>query len=385
MKPLIKWPGGKSSELKWIRPYIPKNFDPDSHTYVEPFFGGGALYFDLSPTNSFINDLDKDLVNFYKAVKSQNVEFFTYLEKIMDDWVYTEELTKLHFQKYLKLLESAEILPNGKNKKNLIKSSKTLSDYFDYEQLNIVANKDSSKNKHLEKLMIESIVRKWKLTRKIEKTHSILFDEKNHIDYFETAIKSAYYTYIRDLYNNAITDKVYNIARTVHFFFIREFCFGSMFRFNAKQLYNIPYGGINYNKKNFGRKVYNLQAKELITLLDNSEINNLDFYTFLKSKIKKLNSNSFVFLDPPYDSEFSDYSKNSFQKEDHIRLEEIISNMQEQNIKFLLIIKETDFITNLYPKTKYAISSFDKSYTYNMRGRNKRATSHLLISNNNNN
>lgn len=380
MKPLIKWPGGKSSELKWIRSYIPKNFNPENHTYFEPFFGGGALYFDLLPVNSFINDIDKDLVNFYQAVKSQNIEFLDYLEKILEDWIYIEELSKVNFSNYMEQLDKTEI-SNGKNLSKLIKLGQLVSNNFDYTRFNIIDGEAPDKYSHLQEFMVESIVRKWKLTRKIEKTHSTIFDEKNHKDYFETAIKSAYYTYIRDLYNQAIIDNKFSIERTSHFFFIREFCFGSMFRFNSRQLYNIPYGGINYNRKNFAKKVHNLQEPDLIKLLDNSEINNLDFYSFMNKKLKKLDENSFVFLDPPYDTEFSDYSKNSFQREDHKRLEKMISAMQDKRVKFLLIIKETDFIKELYPKLKYSVSSFNKSYTYNMRGRNKRATSHLLIRN----
>ena len=42
MNPLIKWPGGKSSEIKQIKHLI-----PEFNRYVEPFFGGGALYFYL--------------------------------------------------------------------------------------------------------------------------------------------------------------------------------------------------------------------------------------------------------------------------------------------------------------------------------------------------
>lgn len=38
MNPLIKWPGGKSGEIKKIEHLIPKH-----SRYIEPFFGGGAL------------------------------------------------------------------------------------------------------------------------------------------------------------------------------------------------------------------------------------------------------------------------------------------------------------------------------------------------------
>mgnify|MGYP000541494504 FL=1 len=39
MNPLIKWPGGKSREIDKIKPLIPEH-----KRYVEPFFGGGALF-----------------------------------------------------------------------------------------------------------------------------------------------------------------------------------------------------------------------------------------------------------------------------------------------------------------------------------------------------
>ena len=45
MKPMLKYSGGKAKEIPNILPYIPE-FDG---RYVEPFFGGGAMYFHLEP------------------------------------------------------------------------------------------------------------------------------------------------------------------------------------------------------------------------------------------------------------------------------------------------------------------------------------------------
>ena len=44
MKPLIKWPGGKSSEINQFLTLI-----PDYDRYIEPFAGGGAVFFHLNP------------------------------------------------------------------------------------------------------------------------------------------------------------------------------------------------------------------------------------------------------------------------------------------------------------------------------------------------
>jgi DNA adenine methylase len=66
MKPLVKYRGGKSKEIPNLIKHIP-NF---TGRYIEPFFGGGALYFHLEPKNAIINDINSRLMAFYKGVKS---------------------------------------------------------------------------------------------------------------------------------------------------------------------------------------------------------------------------------------------------------------------------------------------------------------------------
>lgn len=43
MKPILKYPVGKSKEIKFFKDFIPQKFDK----YIEPFFGGGGLFFHL--------------------------------------------------------------------------------------------------------------------------------------------------------------------------------------------------------------------------------------------------------------------------------------------------------------------------------------------------
>ena len=66
MKPLIKYRGGKSKEIPHLIKHIPQ-FDG---RYIEPFFGGGALFFHLQPKKAIINDINSKLMDFYKGVKS---------------------------------------------------------------------------------------------------------------------------------------------------------------------------------------------------------------------------------------------------------------------------------------------------------------------------
>jgi DNA adenine methylase len=68
MKPLIKWSGGKSDELDKIRPHIPDTYE----TYLEPFIGGGAVFFDIKPQKAVINDVHPELTNLYQQIKEGN-------------------------------------------------------------------------------------------------------------------------------------------------------------------------------------------------------------------------------------------------------------------------------------------------------------------------
>jgi len=66
MKPLVKYRGGKSKEI----PHLIKHIPSFTGRYIEPFFGGGALYFYLEPPKAIINDINSKLMAFYKGVKS---------------------------------------------------------------------------------------------------------------------------------------------------------------------------------------------------------------------------------------------------------------------------------------------------------------------------
>lgn len=63
-RPLLKWAGGKTQLLNDIKPKVPKEFG----RYIEPFIGGGALFFSLRPRQSIIADSNPELINLYRAV-----------------------------------------------------------------------------------------------------------------------------------------------------------------------------------------------------------------------------------------------------------------------------------------------------------------------------
>jgi len=67
--PFLKWAGGKRQLIPQMNNFFPKNYN----RYIEPFIGGGAVFFHLLPDDSIISDNNPDLINCYRVVK-QDVE-----------------------------------------------------------------------------------------------------------------------------------------------------------------------------------------------------------------------------------------------------------------------------------------------------------------------
>lgn len=90
MKPLVKYRGGKSKEIQYIKKHIP-HYDG---RYIEPFFGGGALYFHLEPKRAIINDINSKLMSFYYGVKND----FDNLRKELDEIEKTYKVNRKAFE-----------------------------------------------------------------------------------------------------------------------------------------------------------------------------------------------------------------------------------------------------------------------------------------------
>ncbi len=64
-KPFLQWVGGKREMISQYEKYFPKKYNH----YFEPFLGGGAMFFKLTPTKSFLNDNNQELFEVYKGVR----------------------------------------------------------------------------------------------------------------------------------------------------------------------------------------------------------------------------------------------------------------------------------------------------------------------------
>jgi len=81
-KPFLKWAGGKRWFVSQNLSIFPQNFNK----YIEPFLGSGAIFFALQPKNAILSDINKDLIDTYKAIKT--------------DWIKVYELLKFHHKNH---------------------------------------------------------------------------------------------------------------------------------------------------------------------------------------------------------------------------------------------------------------------------------------------
>ncbi len=80
MNPMIKYRGGKSKEVEHFTHNMPKEYS----RYIEPFLGGGALYFHLQPKKAIINDINNKLYSFYKEVQEKYPQIRKQLDSLQE-------------------------------------------------------------------------------------------------------------------------------------------------------------------------------------------------------------------------------------------------------------------------------------------------------------
>lgn len=91
-RPLLKWAGGKTQMIPNLIEAMPKSFN----NYIEPFIGGGALFFHLSPRSAVIADSNPELINLYQQVAKDYKPVFKLLEKMpnIEEFFYQERSKK---------------------------------------------------------------------------------------------------------------------------------------------------------------------------------------------------------------------------------------------------------------------------------------------------
>lgn len=378
---ILKYPGGKNRELEIIL----KNLPSEISNYYEPFVGGGAVFFALDCNQYFINDKSTELMNVYKNVKSSNKEFLRFLEDFNHNWKVMTNVIENHSEEL--------ILIYGKYKNDIYNGKvlkTTIVEFVEQNAEEFNGMLEPTFNVRIKNFINElerCIVQKMIRMKKIESQRGDL-NNGDLLKNIEVSFKSAFYMHFRYLYNikeelvqNGEISEGYASAL---FVFIRQYCYSSMFRFNRNGDFNVPYGGISYNRKTLERNIDIYKSKQVINHLNKTTLSNEDFYDFIQEYIPE--EGDFVFLDPPYDTEFSTYDKNSFDQNDQARLAKYL--IDECRANFMIVIKYTEFIAGLYPRDmdtangkKIYVSTFEKKYAVSFQDRNDRNVTHMIITN----
>jgi len=99
MNAILKYPGAKWQMASWIISLFPSH-----DTYVEPFFGSGAVFFQKPLAKmTTINDLDEDIYNFFKICRDQPEE----LQRLLARTPWSRKEQKLAFEPTIEPLERA--------------------------------------------------------------------------------------------------------------------------------------------------------------------------------------------------------------------------------------------------------------------------------------
>ncbi len=101
VQPVVKWVGGKRQLLPNLISLFPKGIE----SYCEPFFGGGAVLFNLQPEQGQINDINEDLMNMYTVIRDNVEELIVLLSQYRNepDFFYSIRDWDRDKEKYNKL------------------------------------------------------------------------------------------------------------------------------------------------------------------------------------------------------------------------------------------------------------------------------------------
>lgn len=136
---------------------------------------------------------------------------------------------------------------------------------------------------------------------------------------------------------NSLTD-VQKAARVIY---LNKTCFNGLYRVNSKGYFNAAFGGyidIDVVNEKVLRAVSNYlnDATTYISVGD------------YKKVLDNISTDTFVYLDPPYDASYTGYSKEGFSQLEQLKLKEYCDKLTANGIKFMMSNSTTDFILEQY-------------------------------------
>lgn len=102
-KPVLKWAGGKGLLLPQLSEKFPNKLRCGAiKKYIEPFVGGGAVFFDISNTyyfeEAYLFDINPELVILYNVVKNNALELIDELERLQKSYFSSNDRKEFYYQ-----------------------------------------------------------------------------------------------------------------------------------------------------------------------------------------------------------------------------------------------------------------------------------------------
>lgn len=366
--PLLKWPGGKTRELPAILGALPD----DMGRLVDPFVGGGALLFALpASVPAVVNDASEDLVELYRRVQSHDDALLGRLDALAGWW---RDLAGVVDRCAGAMVEVFTDRPE--RAPGAVEAAAT-GGALDQLVDPVVASAPppwgevvGALDEDLRRLVPPKLAR----MRGVEQRRGRRLPDADVWRNVEGAVRASLYTRLREDYNRARAVGEVSGAQSARFLFLREFAYAAMFRFNRRGEFNVPYGGISYNRKSLQERVAHLRSAAVADRLAATRLSCGDFAAFLDAV--DLRPDDVVFLDPPYDSDFTAYDGNGFGPDDHARLAEVMHRLP---CRFQMVVQDTPLVRQLYLDPGWHVAAFDHTYAWTIKQRNDRRATHLLI------
>ncbi len=196
--------------------------------------------------------------------------------------------------------------------------------------------------------------------------------------------RKAYYYKKRDHYNKMKTNgnSLINLESAALFIFLNKTCFNGLYRVNRRNLFNVPIGSYKNPLICDKENLMNVsKALQQVTIVCGDYKESADF----------IDSNTFVYFDPPYrplnsTSSFTAYTENTFDDRAQIELANYVQEMDRKGA-FVVVSNsdpknaspEDDFFDNLY--AGHQINRVAATRMINSKSEQRGKISELLICN----
>jgi len=336
LRSFIKWAGGKYSELPVIM-----NELGTPRRYFEPFVGGGAVLWNLPVgTRSFASDRIPELIDIYRFLSTSDAMFAGVFAELagfrnaLADGGWPDGWRRIS-------REAGDAL-EGLTAEGLTQS---IQAYLDRK-------------------------RGWMLRNGIGET------SREEVE--TTGILGGYFTAVR---NSLRLPGLTPAWRAAAFWFVREYAYAGLFKPTRSGGECVAYCGRTGNGRDILNKLASARGPRMVARLSDTSFYCCDFSELLGRHQPA--GGDVVFLDPPYDRNFSDYNGHPFGIERHLQLRDWMASAVGRDApRVVMVIAETDFSRTTYGEIPgYSVTRFDKTYMQQIKSRIDTKAVHLLIRN----